>query len=255
MILSDSSAQLTTEKKKKMEAEYWKGKKDHNNISETVAQERNTRWEHNFLDTGINNKGIQKGKKIINIGGGHGKEAEYLLNNGASSVTIVDISLNQLTSAKMRCNQHNLKNLDMLLMDAENLGVKSKIFDIGLIFMALHHFPCHEKAILEVSRVSKHIIIIDIMNCGLTKFLNKFGLFLTEGPLIVNRVKDDEVKKIFRMQNMSYSIKYFFVASYFGNSKILINILYFIEIIINFSMSKFSPFQKFFGNIAIIESQ
>lgn len=96
-----------------------------------------------------------QGKTILNIGGGSGREAEYLLKNGAQFVLLMDIAPGQLKCAQLRTKNQNIKELSLILSNAELVPVKDNQFDIGFIFMALHHFPSHDAAINELWRTSK----------------------------------------------------------------------------------------------------
>lgn len=207
-----------------------------------------------FLENGLKNVGFIN-KVFLNIGGGSGKEAEYLLSNGAKSVVLIDIAPEQLSSARVRIEQSSIHNLELIRCDSENLGIKDKSCDIGLIFMALHHFPNHQNAVNELCRTSKNVIIIDIMNCGLTRLLNVFGLFLKEGPLIINRVKEESIREILQNNNVTYSIHYYFVPPYYGNTRFIITVIRYVEKTVNYIISKNRIGERFFGNIAIIEGR
>jgi len=252
MSLFFNKIEYTSEEKKRMEAKYWKGPTDHSKPIVKKSDIRINNWNIFFLRTRFNENGLTN-KVILNIGGGSGKEAEFLLAHGAKAVVLIDIAPEQLSSARVRIEQHNLENLELILCDSENLGIKEKSCDIGLIFMALHHFPNHKNAVNELCRTSKNVIIIDIMNCGLTKLLNRFGLFLKEGPLLINRVKEGQIQEILRDNNFPYTIHYYFVPPYYGNNRILFAGVCSTEKIINFLISKNRRLARFFGNIAIIE--
>lgn len=244
--------EFTSDEKKRMEAEYWKGPIDHSKTLIKISDIRIKEWNVFFLENGLKNIGFNN-KVILNIGGGSGKEAEYLLSNGAKSVVLIDIAPEQLSSARVRIEQHSIKNLELILCDSENLGIKNKSCDIGLIFMALHHFPNHTNAVSELCRTSKNVIIIDIMNCGLTRLLNVFGLFLKEGPLIINRVKEESIRELLQKNNFTHTIHYYFVPPYYGNTRFFITIIKYAEKTVNSLMSKSRIGERFFGNIAIIE--
>ena len=236
-----------------MEAETWCGPTNHNLPLTKFYQLHTKKWNDFFLTSSFQKDFLHR-LTVLNVGGGNGQEAEFLLYRCAESVLLVDIAPKQLASAKLRVEQHKLNNLELILCDAENLPVKTnKKFGVGLIFFALHHIPCHEKAISELCRVSNKVLIIDIMNCGLTGLLNKFGLFLKEGNLIVNRVKESDIREFLINRHYTYAIHYYFVPPYYGNNRIIIAGICNGEKIINFLISKNRFIAKFFGNVAIIE--
>lgn len=152
-------------------------------------------------------------KNIINVGGGHGEEAEFLLKNGAGAVTILDIAPGQLRNACVRRQKHHLNNLECVRGDAENLPFKDGSFDLGYICMALHHFPNHIQSVSEVCRVSREVIFVDIMNPILTRIVTKLGLWKEEGGGIVpNRVNGKHVENLLTDQKLKPTVTYFFFA-------------------------------------------
>jgi len=243
---------ISPDEKKKMEADTWCGPTNHN-LPLTQFHELHTKKWNEYLLQSVFQKDVFQGQTVINVGGGNGQEAEFILSRNVDSVVLVDIAPGQLASAKLRIEQHKLQNLQLILCDAENLPIMNKRFGIGLIFFALHHFPFHQNAVNELCRVSNKVVIIDIMNCGLTQFLNKFGLFLKEGNLIVNRVNESIVRQFLIDHNLTFTIQYFFMPPYYGNNRILIKGICIAEKIINFLISKNCSVAKFFGNVAIIE--
>jgi 16S rRNA G966 N2-methylase RsmD len=243
---------ISSDEKKRMEAETWRGPTNRNLPLTKFHQLHTKKWNDNLLMS-VFQKDFLHGQTMLNVGGGNGKEAEFLLSHGADSVVLIDIAQGQLTSAKLRIKQHQLQNLELLLCDAESLPIKNKRFGIGLIFFALHHFPFHENAVTELCRVSEKVLIIDIMNCGLTRLLNKFGFFLKEGNLIVNRVNEDTIQQFLLDSNFSFTIHYYFIPPYYGNNRIIIAGIRSGEKIVNFLISKNRFIAKFFGNVAIIE--
>jgi len=243
---------ISSDEKKRMEADTWRGPINHNLPLTKFHQLHTKKWDDKLLMS-VLQKDFLQDQTVLNVGGGNGKEAEFLLSHGADSVVLLDIASGQLASAKLRIEQHQLQNLELLLCDAESLPIQNKQIGIGLIFFALHHFPFHENAVTELCRVSKKVIIIDIMNCGLTRLLNKFGFFLKEGNLIVNRVNEANIRQFLIDSELSFTIHYYFIPPYYGNNRILIAGICSGEKIINLLISKNHFFAKFFGNIAIIE--
>ena len=152
------------------------------------------------------------GTTIINVGGGHGEEAEFLLKNGAETVTIIDIALKQLKNARFRKEEHCLGSLECARGDAENLPFKDDSFDLGFIYLALHHFPNHSKSISEVCRVSREVIFIDIMNPILTRILTRFGFWRAEACGVApNRLNGKDVENMLINQKLKPKVTYFFV--------------------------------------------
>ncbi|NQS73552.1 MAG: class I SAM-dependent methyltransferase [Methanoculleus sp.] len=237
---------------KRLESESWRGPLDHDNVVNSLKKIYADKWDEFLILNSFNEDGMV-GKSVVNVGGGHGKEAEYLLNKGVRSVVLVDIAQGQLKSALIRKKQHNLDNLELFLCDAENLCFRDKAFDVGFIHMALHHFPNHHAAISEILRVADKIIFVDIMDCTLTKILNKFGLFREEwNGSVPNRLKVEELEEIFAENDKNLVISRYFVPPYYGNSVALLTVIDWISRIVNLTLPRSRILSKTFGNVAII---
>lgn len=236
---------------KKIESESWKKTEvDLDSLKSTDIY--NLEWNEFLLQKSIKGSNLNQ-KDIINIGGGPGKEAEFLLNKGARKVLLVDIAPGQIETALIRKQKHGLTNLEAELGDAENLNHHDKKFDLAYIFMALHHFPDHKKSIDEACRTSKEVIFVDIMNSGLTNFLNRLGFFKTEWCGIEpNRLKEKEVKEILNENGMNIEIEYFFYPPYYGDNRYILSLIKTFSGIINYTL-KLRPMACFFGNVAIIK--
>lgn len=242
---------IDPDKIKKIESESWKGPSDFDLPRNSPSEMWIDKWNNFLLNNSIIDYNLEN-KNIINIGGGHGREAEFLIKNGAKNVFLIDIAPGQIESANIRKKSHNLDNLEISIGDAENLNFEDKKFDISFIFMALHHFPSHEKSINEACRVSSEVIFVDIMNAGITKFLNLFGLYKEEGMIKPNRVEEKNLKKILSNNNMRMEIQYFFYPPYYGKKTSIIFILTSLTKLINYFID-IKLFAHIFGNVAIIK--
>ncbi|WP_048190969.1 class I SAM-dependent methyltransferase [Methanobacterium sp. SMA-27] len=246
------STKMDSDQIKKIESEMWKGPSCFDVKSQSIADKYNNEWNDFLLKKSIKNLDL-KGKRVINVGGGNGNEAEFLIKNGVKKLLLVDIAPGQLESAKIRIKEHKLNNLELELGDAENLKHNDKSFDICYIYLALHHFPNHNKSISEICRVSKEVIFVDIMDAKLTKFLNLLGLFKEEWCGIEpNRLDENRVKNIFNERGMNMKIQYFFFPPYYGDNNLTLNMIKLISRYINIFM-KFKLFNALFGNVSIIK--
>jgi SAM-dependent methyltransferase len=136
-----------------------------------------------------------------------------LLKNGANTVTIVDIAPLQLKNARFRKEEHSLESLECVRAGAENLPFKDDSFDLGYIYLALHHFPNHSRSICEVCRVSREVIFVDIMNPALTRILTRFGFWRQEGCGITpHRLNEKDVENTLINQKLKPKVTYFFVV-------------------------------------------
>jgi SAM-dependent methyltransferase len=192
-------------------------------------------------------------KNIINVGGGHGEEAEFLLNNGAGAVTIVDIAEGQLKNACVRRQKHHLYNLECVRGDAEYLPFKDNSFDLGYIYMALHHFPNHARSITEVCRVSREVIFVDIMNPILTRILTKIGFFREEWcGTSPNRLSGEYVENILIGHKLAPAVTYFLAVPTNTYNPFLISCLISFFELTNQFMTRSKTAGLLCGNVAII---
>ena len=239
---------------KKIESNSWKGVQNIDFVPTSPMAVYNKEWKDFLLEESIKSTCLN-GKTVINVGGGHGEEAEFLIKKGAEKVLLVDIAPEQIKSAKIRKKDHKLHNLDVEVGDAENLACEDDEFDLGFICMALHHFPSHKKSITEICRVSGQVIFIDIMNSRLTKFLGIWGLFKEEWCGIEpNRLEKKLVTQIMRENYMKMKIKYFFYPPYSGNNIFLLKLIKLISRIIN-GIIGFRVIASIFGNVVIIKGK
>ncbi|MEO1054279.1 MAG: methyltransferase domain-containing protein [Bacteroidota bacterium] len=104
-----------------------------------------------------------KGKRVVDIGSGFGLMVDFLNKKGYDTIGL-DIREAQLPG-----------NRPPQLYDGKHMPFKGKSFDTSLILTVLHHTSNHESILLEASRISKRIIIIeDIYRNLLQKWLTFF---------------------------------------------------------------------------------
>jgi SAM-dependent methyltransferase len=241
---------MDARKVKKVESEAW-GK-----TSFAEVQRLSARSDH-FIGALLLERSIQDfdivDKKIINVGGGHGEEAEFLLKNGAGAVTIVDIAEGQLKHACVRRQKRHLYDLECVRGDAEHLPFKDDSFDLGYIYMALHHFPNHARSITEVCRVSREVIFVDVMNPMLVRILIKIGFLGEEWCGITpNRLDGKSVENILINHELQSAVTYFFVVPAYTYNPFLIRCSISFFELTNQLINKSKSAGLLCGNIAII---
>lgn len=94
-----------------------------------------------------------RGKRVLEIGVGLGKDFSRFVRNGARA-TGIDLSAKSLELTKKRLELFNLKG-NLCIADAENLPFKDNVFDLIFSWGVLHHTPETKKAINEVYRCLK----------------------------------------------------------------------------------------------------
>lgn len=161
-----------------------------------------------------------KGKKVLEIGVGHGAEAQKMIEAGAS-YTGIDISPAAIARVKDRFRLFSLPYEDLRVMKAEELAFPDNTFDLVFSHGVLHHSPQIEKIVAEIYRVLKpggqFVIMLyhrQSLNYHLSiRFLRRLGLFLLFIPGTVSLVsrltgeKKERIKKHlanFRQQGLAY---------------------------------------------------
>ncbi|OGW39029.1 MAG: hypothetical protein A2Y97_02330 [Nitrospirae bacterium RBG_13_39_12] len=108
-----------------------------------------------------------KNKKVLDIACGSGYGSKILIENGAISVTGMDISQDTIDYAK---NRYVADGLDFIQGDILHVGFPDNFFDIVISFETIEHLKNYRKAILEIRRVLKEdgLLIISSPNRRLT---------------------------------------------------------------------------------------
>lgn len=195
---------------------------------------------------------------VLNVAGGRGKEAEFLIRKGCSTLVLGDIAIEQLLGAKRRKEKRRLGNMELIVLDAEHLPFRLKTFDLGYVYMGLHHAPYPYRAISELCEVSGgNVIFVDTMNPLITKILGSFGLFKKEGCGIEpNRLEEKKVKSTFDRRQTQVGISYFFVPPLYGRRDALCAAFELLGSIINLIMRLTRQRTgRLFGNVAIIRAK
>ncbi len=236
---------------KRFESEAWGSEETEFDIDRILAR------SDRIIDTFLLKKSIQNfnlaDKLVINVGGGDGHEAEFLLENDAKAVTIVDISHKQLKNACTRKQKHHLDNLECVKGDAENLPFADNCFDVGYIYMALHHCPDYSRGISEICRVSRQVIFVDIMNPVLTRTLTKVGFFREEGCGIApNRLNGKRVKKMLINSKLNPTVTYFFAVPAYTYNPFVIRCLVTVFKLSNSLVNRSNGVGLLCGNVAVI---
>lgn len=122
-------------------------------------------------------KYITKKSNILDIGGGPGKYSFYLKNKG-HSVSILDLSSENINFAKLKAKEYNLELDDYIHGNVLDINfIENESFDIVLCLGPLYHIIDNEKqvkAINECLRVLKSNGIIFIS--FITKFAQAISL-------------------------------------------------------------------------------
>ena len=96
------------------------------------------------------------GKSVLDIGCGTSDYQKWLASD-CKRLVGVDISVEMLKL----CREDRGKSIELVAADALHLPFKSECFDASTTFQALHHFPNYKKALTEMIRTSKQIVLYE----------------------------------------------------------------------------------------------
>ncbi|MCX9084314.1 MAG: methyltransferase domain-containing protein [Candidatus Methanoperedens sp.] len=107
----------------------------------------------------VEKSGLKKDQRILDIATGSGFLALEFAKRG-NFVVGCDITHEMLLKAREKKTNLGLDHLDLLLSDVESLPFPDQAFDIVSCRFAFHHFPNPEKALREMKRVCRDIILL-----------------------------------------------------------------------------------------------
>lgn len=97
---------------------------------------------------------LPRGSTILEVGGGNGRFAFYLMKNGYTVIES-DIAVGSVQKTKSIAEKYNIPNGIFALIDAENLPFKDDSLDGIFMVASLHHLSHPGKAIAEFHRCLK----------------------------------------------------------------------------------------------------
>lgn len=120
------------------------------------------------------------GKKVLDLGCGNARHSEIFCDRGADSVVGLDLSVSMIEQAKSRKKEKNLKNLELVQGDIENMPFSEKKFDFVFSRFSLMYGENIKDLIMSIS-----------------KAMNKDGELLIEANIakISDEKSKDEIKK------------------------------------------------------------
>jgi|TARA_Y100000031_G_C8199553_1_gene375521 ubiquinone/menaquinone biosynthesis C-methylase UbiE len=95
------------------------------------------------------------GMNCLDAGCGNGRGALFMLENGASHVTAVDISQSNVSSTIEHCNSAGFDNITASLMSLDNLSYETDYFDFVWCNGVLMHTERPSACLAEITRVLK----------------------------------------------------------------------------------------------------
>ncbi|MCK4404183.1 MAG: class I SAM-dependent methyltransferase [candidate division Zixibacteria bacterium] len=169
-----------------------------------------------------------RNKKVLEFGCGSGSYAFFLTRRGAK-VMGIDISRVAIEQAKARACKEKMKDIEFLVMDAEEMQFEDDSFDMVYGTGILHHLRLH-KALRELARVLNpegKAIFIEPMahNPAINLFRKLTPRFRTkdEHPLTAKDL--ERMKEFFHQANYDFFHLFSLFAVPFRNSKVFSSLL------------------------------
>lgn len=120
---------------------------------ETIIEPYRERIRHNQFWVG----GDVEGQRVLDVGAGHGEQAEFYRNKGAEVVT-----LDKSVKLAVHCG----KNGASVIADALSLPFRDNTFDLASCSMFMHSLnPIQQKKVIEeMQRVARRVVLTDYTN-------------------------------------------------------------------------------------------
>lgn len=156
--------------------------------------------------------------KILNIGCGWGKDAEWLIKNGAKDLVCSDISLDFIKIARERFEKYQIKPRYYFQANAEFLPILDNSFDMVFISSVLHHIPRPFLFLKQAARVAPIIATtLESSDMGIFKHILRFvGWNREYANLATHRLNIGRIKAFMEALGYTTGIKTDFVWFPFG---------------------------------------
>ena len=124
-------------------------------LKEYQIRELVNNYLRRFKVNKINPKKIFKNKKCLDAGCGFGRGTLFMLSNSAKFVTALDISENNIETARKNIKKFGFKNFKILKKNISKLPFKDETFDVVWCYGVIHHAKNTDKCLKELTRVLK----------------------------------------------------------------------------------------------------
>jgi demethylmenaquinone methyltransferase/2-methoxy-6-polyprenyl-1,4-benzoquinol methylase len=128
---------------------------------------------------------------VLDVGCGTGFLFEHVAGKAAMTVGL-DFSLGTLLKAKKRA--HALRNVHVILADADNMPFKGEIFDFVFAFTLLQNMPNCAKTLEEVKRVAKAGAFVVVTGLKKAFTLDSFEFLLRNVNFYIASLKCEGLK-------------------------------------------------------------
>lgn len=170
--------------------------------------------------------------RILDLSCGVGREAQILIEGGATDLHLLDLSYPAVEYAKCTLEKYYPDcNLHCIVGDACHLPYSEQYFDVALVYASVHHYPDLNQFIDEVSRVSKNVCLLaEPAQMGPVQWIIDWVGWNTEyGSLDTLRLNEEKLVECFSAKGMTCETERMFqyypkLLDVFGNNESFVKV-------------------------------
>ena len=121
-----------------------------NDVEETIKN-----YTDRFAANKVDPQSVFGGKTCLDAGCGYGRGSLFMYSNGASHVSAVDISDNNVESATRNVKEFGFRGFDCKKASVANLPFDDEAFDVVWCYGVIHHAEETDTCLQELARVLK----------------------------------------------------------------------------------------------------
>jgi len=172
----------------------WNKKREIMRLYDVTAHLYDTRYaeeQKQKIEAALEEMKIKNHSSILDVGCGTGILFNYVVDK-AKSIVGLDISRKTLQEAKKKAK--NLKNVHLVLADADNMPFREKLFDYVFGVTVLQNMPEPAKTLMEIGRVAKEKAKIIVTGMKKAFTTEQFQQLLSNANLKSVAVKAENLK-------------------------------------------------------------
>ena len=145
------------------------------------------------VETALKNIKIEKQWLILDVGCGTGILFDQIADK-ADAIVGLDFSIETLLQAKERVRKENLRDVQLIQADADNMPFRKEVFNIAFAMTILQNTPNRSETLAEIKRVARNNAFFVIT--GLKRIFTKqvFQQLLKDSRLSTLVLEDEKLK-------------------------------------------------------------
>ncbi|MDZ4678781.1 MAG: class I SAM-dependent methyltransferase [Oligoflexia bacterium] len=179
--------------------------------SDSAEFGRDTPWWGEYLAQYKQASRYVRGMRVLDIGCGRGFGSRFLFDNGAVSVTGIDLSSSDILKAQ---EVYGRDGVGFVVADVKNLPFAPKTFDMITCFQVIERIPSIDQALQQVARVLAPNGVALISTVNRKRFSE-----LTEAPVEREHIQEydyEEVKQLLKRSFSTFDIQGLFCTRLMG---------------------------------------